>query len=179
MNSLKYKSELALVKAQNIDITNFRERARDVQDRIRQELRPGLQALPDRDRRDRQVDRPPAEDQGRPARHRSEPSSCQRQGAGRDDQEADAGQPDDGSQVRRSKGTRSFRCWMSQFRDLTIGIEKPPRSAIRFIAVIQPDAPKRQLRPTTVPSQQSPKWALWRNSLDVRARNAPTGMGIP
>jgi hypothetical protein len=33
--------------------------------------------------------------------------------------------------------------------------------------------------PTTVPSQQSPKWALWRNSLDVRARNAPMGMGIP
>jgi hypothetical protein len=27
MNSLKYKSELALVKAQNIDITNFEERA--------------------------------------------------------------------------------------------------------------------------------------------------------
>jgi len=36
---------------------------------------------------------------------------------------------------------------MSQFRDLTIGIEKPSRSAIRFIAAIQPDAPKRPFWP--------------------------------
>ena len=68
---------------------------------------------------------------------------------------------------------------MSQVRDLTFGIEKPPRSAIRHIAAIQPETPKRQLWPTTVPSQLSPKWAQWRNSLDVRARDVPTGMGIP
>ena len=99
MNSLKYKSELALVKAQNIDITNFETELEYVQVRLREELRPRLQALPNGDRRDRQVDRPSAEDEGGPARHRSEPSSCERQGAGRDDQEADARQPDDGRQV--------------------------------------------------------------------------------
>ena len=38
---------------------------------------------------------------------------------------------------------------MSQARDLTFGIEKPPRSAIRHIAAIQPETPKRQLWPTS------------------------------
>ena len=47
MNSLKYKTELALVKEQNIDITNFESELDDVQDRIREELRSRLQALPD------------------------------------------------------------------------------------------------------------------------------------
>jgi hypothetical protein len=42
MNSLKYKSELALVRAQNIDITNFETELEDVQDRVREELRPRL-----------------------------------------------------------------------------------------------------------------------------------------
>jgi hypothetical protein len=37
MNSLKYKSELALVKAQNIDITNFETELEDVQERPLQE----------------------------------------------------------------------------------------------------------------------------------------------
>ena len=37
MNSLKYKSELAQVKAQNIDITNFESSSR-FQDRIRAQL---------------------------------------------------------------------------------------------------------------------------------------------
>jgi hypothetical protein len=36
---------------------------------------------------------------------------------------------------------------MSQVKDLTFGIEKLPRSAIRHIAAIQPETPKRQLRP--------------------------------
>ena len=66
-------------------------------------------------------------------RQRIEPSSCERQGAGCDDQKADAGQPDDVSQVCRPKGTRSFRYWMSQVRELPFGIEKPPRSAIHLI----------------------------------------------
>jgi hypothetical protein len=50
MNSLQYKSELALVKSQNIDITNFENELEDLQERLREELRPGLQALPDGDR---------------------------------------------------------------------------------------------------------------------------------
>lgn len=77
LNSLKYKNELAVVKAQNIDITNFRIRAGYLQGGVCQELRPGFAPLPDRHRRDRQVHRPPAEDQGSPARHRPQPASGQ------------------------------------------------------------------------------------------------------
>jgi len=59
----------------------------------------GLPALSDRDRRDRQVHRPPAEDQGRPAGCGPQPAPGERQGPGRDDQEADQGQPDHGGEV--------------------------------------------------------------------------------
>jgi hypothetical protein len=65
LNSLKYKTELALVKAQNIDITNFENRAGGLQGGLRQETTIWPRArFQNGDRRDRQVDRPPAEDQG-------------------------------------------------------------------------------------------------------------------
>jgi hypothetical protein len=110
------QDELALVKAQNIDITQLRGRTGVVQERLREELRAGVTALPDGHRRDRQVDRSPAEDQGGAAGHRPQPASGQRQGAGRDDQEADAQEPDDGGEVRGAEET------------LTPQARKPPRS---------------------------------------------------
>jgi hypothetical protein len=85
----------------------LRGRAGILQGRIRQELRPGLAALPDRDRRDRQVDRSPAEDQGGAARYRPQPATGQRQGPGRDDQETHARATRPWPPSSPSSGTRS------------------------------------------------------------------------
>ena len=51
-----------------------------LQDRVCPQLRPRRQKVPDRDRRNRQVDQPPAKDQRGPPRHRPQPPSRQRQG---------------------------------------------------------------------------------------------------
>ena len=80
MNSLQYKAELALVKSQSIDVTDFEEKLETFKDRLRPQLRPRRQKVPDRDRRNRQVDHPPAKDQRRPPRHRPQPPPRQRQG---------------------------------------------------------------------------------------------------
>ena len=56
MNSMEYKAELALVKSQSIDVTDFEEKLDTFKDRLRPQLRPRRQKVPDRDRRNRQVD---------------------------------------------------------------------------------------------------------------------------
>jgi hypothetical protein len=49
MNAVKYKAELALVKAQNVDITNFENELESFKAAFAEELRPGLAQVPDRD----------------------------------------------------------------------------------------------------------------------------------
>ena len=51
-----------------------------LQDRLRPQLRPRRQKVPDRYRRNRQVDQPLAKDQRRPPWHRPQPPPRQRQG---------------------------------------------------------------------------------------------------
>jgi hypothetical protein len=78
----------------------LRERARDVQDAFAKnyDLPPGGSRRRSRRSTSRSTTcrRPRT-----PCSAPTEPSSCERQGAGRDDQEADARQPDDGGQVCR------------------------------------------------------------------------------
>jgi len=70
------------------------------------QLRPRWQKVPDRDRRNRQVDHPLAKDQRGPPRHRPQPPPRQRQGSGRHNQKTHAREPHHESQVRRVERQR-------------------------------------------------------------------------
>ena len=98
-NSLKYKTELALVKAQNIDITNFEDDLDTFKTGFARNYDLASRKFQAGDRRDRQVASEPREDEGMSCSGREQSPPRQRQGAGRDDQEAHTGQPDDGGEV--------------------------------------------------------------------------------
>ena len=67
LSSMEARRELALVRQQNIDVTNFEEPAGRLQGQVRPQLPARQRALRQGHRRDRQVHRPLAEDQGAPA----------------------------------------------------------------------------------------------------------------
>ena len=52
---------------------------------------------------------------------------------------------------------------MSQVRELIFGSEMPPRSAVRLISAIQPEAPERQ---------------QWPDSVEKRIKNHATSAGL-
>ncbi|WP_442869683.1 DUF2130 domain-containing protein [Bradyrhizobium sp. CCBAU 65884] len=99
INSLKYRTELALVKALDSSITQFENQLETFKTAFSRNMI-GPQALPDRDQR-RCVHRSSAEE-GSADRRRPQPAPRERQGARCDDQEADP-RPDDGGEVRTSK----------------------------------------------------------------------------
>lgn len=71
LSSMEARRELALVRQQNIDVTNFEECAGRLQGQVRPQLPARQRALREGHRRDRQVHRPFAEDQGAPAGKRT------------------------------------------------------------------------------------------------------------
>ena len=99
-NSLKYKTELALVQAQNIDITQFESQLETFKTGFAKNYdlasRKFQTAIDEIDKSIEHLQKTKdALDRCRP-----QPAPRERQGPGRDDQEADSGQPDDGSEVR-------------------------------------------------------------------------------
>ena len=101
LSSLQYRKELALVRQQNIDVTNFEDRAGRLQGQVRPQLPHRQRALREGHRRDRQVHRPFAEDQGAPAGKRAQPAPGQRQGRGPHGEEAHSQEPHHEGPARR------------------------------------------------------------------------------
>ena len=99
LNSMAYKAELAVVRNQNIDITNFEEQMETFK-RLRAQLRSGQPQVPDGHRRDRQDHPAPAEDQGRPRVVREQPAPGEQQGPRSYHQALDQEQPHHESGLR-------------------------------------------------------------------------------
>ena len=108
LNSLQYKLQLEEMRMQNIDITHFEDRLNEFKSGFER----GLPQIPDRDRRDRQVDRPPAEDQAGVDRLGEQPADRQQQGAGHHRAQTDVQEPHDAAEIQggaRGEGTGGRR----------------------------------------------------------------------
>ncbi len=92
LSSMEARRELALVRQQNIDVTNFEDQLADFKDKFGRNYRLAS-ALREGHRRDRQVHRSFAEDQGAPAGKRAQPAFGQRQGRGPHREEAHPEKP--------------------------------------------------------------------------------------
>ena len=101
LSSMEARRELALVRQQNIDVTNFEDQLADFKDKFGRNYRHRQRALREGHRRDRQVHRPFAEDQGAPAGKRAQPASGQRQGRGPHGEEAHSQEPHHEGPARR------------------------------------------------------------------------------
>ena len=99
LNAMKYKSELALVRSQNVDITKFETQLDEFKTAFGRNWRLASEGFEEAIKRIDDAIKDLEKNQGSPAQVSQQFAPGQRQGRRSDDQEAHTWQPDDGGKV--------------------------------------------------------------------------------